>query len=222
MSPRTISMTDRLRDYLLEATVREPPVLARLRQETAALGSPAGMQISPDQGRFMAVLVQLSGARRIIEIGTFTGYSSLTMALAMPPDGHLLACDVSEEWTAIARRYWAEAGVADRIELRLGPALGTLDSLLADGRAGSFDLAFIDADKTSYADYAERCLRLLRPGGLILLDNMLWGGAVADPADTDPDTVAIRSLNRSLADDPRVDFCLVPIGDGVALARRRP
>lgn len=179
------------------------------------------MQISPEQGQFMAFLARLTGARRVVEVGTFTGYSALTVALALPADGRLVACDVSAEWTAIGRRYWEEAGVADKIDMRLAPALETLDALLTDGHADTFDMAFIDADKENYGAYYERCLRLIRPGGLIMVDNVLWGGSVADPDRDDGDTNAIRALNRALRDDDRVDFSLVPIGDGLSLARKR-
>jgi predicted O-methyltransferase YrrM len=169
----------------------------------------------------MALLVRLTGARRILEIGTFTGYSALAMALALPADGRIIACDVSEAWTAVARRYWQRAGVVGRIELRLAPALQTLDALIGEGGGGSFDFAFIDADKGRYLDYYERSLILLRPGGLIAVDNTLWGGSVADPAETDADTAAIRAFNAALRDDPRIDLSLVPIGDGLTLARKR-
>lgn len=219
MSPRSIGLDERLHRYLLAHGVREHPALARLRAETAALPE-ARMQIAPEQGAFMGWLVRLLDARKILEIGTFTGYSALAMALALPPGGRLVTCDVSEPWTAIARRHWAEAGVADRIELRLGPAAETLAALERDG-AGPFDLAFIDADKPSYPDYYEVCLRLLRPGGVILVDNVLWGGAVADPDACDPDTEAIRAFNRRLADDARVDLAVIPLADGLALARKR-
>ena len=220
MSRRTIGLSDELYRYLLAASLREDSLLRRLREETAALPD-GGMQISPDQGQFMALLVRLIGARRILEVGTFTGYSALVMALAMPADGRLIACDISEDWTAIARRYWAEAGVGARIELRLAPALASLDRLLADGGGGSFDLAFIDADKESYEAYYERALQLLRPGGLILVDNTLWNGSVADPARSDPDTVAIRAFNAARVTDERIDLSLLPVGDGLTLARKR-
>ncbi|QNT69792.1 class I SAM-dependent methyltransferase [Defluviicoccus vanus] len=220
MSRRTIGLSEELHRYLLGTSLREVPLQRRLREETAALPN-AQMQISPDQGQFMALLVRLIGARRILEIGTFTGYSALAMALAMPADGRLVACDINAEWTAIGRRYWTEAGVGDRIDLHLAPALATLDQLLVEGCAGSFDLAFIDADKESYAAYYERALELLRPGGLILVDNTLWNGAVADPARNDPDTVAIRAFNAACLTDERIDFSLLPIGDGLTLARKR-
>ena len=179
------------------------------------------MQIAPEQGQFMALLVELIGAKRTLEVGVFTGYSSLCVALALPPGGRIVACDSSEEWTAVARRYWREAGVDGKIDLRLGPAVETLDSLLAAGEAGRFDFAFIDADKTEYADYYERILELLRPGGLVAVDNVLWSGSVADPAKSDDDTVAIRAFNEKLLGDERVSLSLVPIADGLTLARKR-
>jgi predicted O-methyltransferase YrrM len=216
----THSLNDAVYDYLLEVSLREPPVLARLREETAGLPR-AIMQISPEQGQFMALLAELLGARRVLEVGTFTGYSALVVALALPADGRVITCDVNEETTAIARRYWAEAGVADRIELRLGPAVDTLDALLADGGAGTFDLAFVDADKTNYDAYYERGLALLRPGGLMLVDNVLWGGAVADPLHQDEDTDAIRALNAKIHGDERVSLALLPVSDGLTLARKR-
>ncbi len=220
MSLSTIPMTEALRGYLLETIVREPEVLARLREETARLPA-GGMQISPEQGRLMAFLIELVGARRALEVGVFTGYSSLSVALALPDDGRLVACDVSEEWTNVARRYWKEAGVADKVELRLGPALQTLDALLAAGESGSFDFAFIDADKSGYDAYYERCLALLRRGGLLGVDNTLWGGLVADPSDQSQSTLAIRALNAKIARDSRVSASLIPIGDGLYLARKR-
>lgn len=222
MSPRTITLSDGVYAYLLEHSLREPPVLARLRVATAALGGRASMQIAPEQGQFMALLVELTGARRVLEIGTFTGYSALACALAMPPDGILVTCDVARDTTEMARRYWTDAGVGDRIESRIGPALETLDQLLdeEDGE-GRFDLAFIDADKTSGDAYYERCLRLVRPGGLILIDNVLWGGSVADPEDADADTVALRALNAKLHADERISLSMLPVGDGLTLARRR-
>lgn len=219
MSSRTIQMTDRLYDYLLKVSLREPPLLAALRAETAKLPM-AGMQISPEQGQFMALLAELIGARRAIEVGTFTGYSALCVAQALPPDGKLIACDISEEFTSVARRYWAKAGLADRIELRLAPALDTLKSLLAGG-AGSFDFAFIDADKTQYDAYYEAILKLLRPGGLIAIDNVLWSGAVADGRKRDADTVALRALNEKLKTDKRISLSMLPIGDGLTLVRKR-
>lgn len=220
MSRRTEPLTDELYDYLIRVSLREPDVLRRLREETARLEQ-ADMQIGPEQGQLMTLLVELLGATRVLEIGTFTGYSALAMALALPESGRVVACDVSEEWTGVARRYWAEAGVSHKIDLRLAPALETLDALLADGRAGDFDFAFIDADKESYATYFERSLELVRVGGLVAIDNVLWSGKVADPGVTDADTEAIRSLNAQLKDDERVSLSLVPIGDGLTLARKR-
>ncbi|HEU4919926.1 MAG TPA: class I SAM-dependent methyltransferase [Candidatus Limnocylindrales bacterium] len=206
--------------YLVEHGVREPALLARLRDETSSIPE-ANMQIPPEQGAFLAMLVRLMGARRCLELGTFTGYSSLSVALAMPPEGRLVCCDVSEEWTSVARRYWAEAGVADRVELRLGPALASLDALLDEGAAGTFDFVFVDASKREYPDYHERILRLLRSGGLVVYDNVLWGGAVIDPTDNDLDTVGVRRLNDRLATDERVDLAMLPVADGLALARKR-
>jgi predicted O-methyltransferase YrrM len=220
MSRQTLGLDERLYDYLLRVSLREPEAFARLRQETAGMPM-ARMQISPEQGQFLALLVELIGARRVLEIGTFTGYSALWMASALPDDGRLICCDLSEDWTAIARRYWREAGLEDRIELRLAPALETLDALVQEGHRGSFDLAFIDADKGNYLNYYERCLVLLRPGGLIAVDNTLWSGSVADPSDHDEDTVAIRAFNERLHRDARVTLSLVPIGDGLTLARVR-
>ncbi len=220
MTRRTLPLTDPLHAYLLEVSVREPPLLARLRAETAALPE-AGMQIGPEQGQFMALLVRLTGAKRILEIGTFTGYSSLVMALALPDEGRILSCDVSEVWTAIARRYWHEAGVADKVTLRLAPAVDTVDELIAAGEADSWDMVFLDADKESYSGYYERALALLRPGGLLVADNTLWGGRVVDAGDRAASTEGIRAFNRLLAADPRIDLSLVPIGDGVTLALKR-
>lgn len=221
MANRTITLTDGLYDYLLDVSLRQPDVLRRLSDETAKI--PGGtMQVAPEQGQFMALLVELMEARKAIEVGTFTGYSSLSVALALPPGGRLVTCDVNAESTAVARRYWAEAGVADRIDLRLGPALETLDALIAEGEEGTFDFAFIDADKVEYDAYYERILTLLRPGGLVSVDNVLWSGRVLDTARQDPDTRAIRAFNKKLHADPRVSLSLVPIGDGLTLARKRP
>jgi len=220
MSNRSIVLTESLYDYLLSVSLREPPLLLALREETAAL-STRSMQIAPEQGQFMALLLRLMGARRCLEVGVYTGYSSLVTALALPDEGRLVACDVSEEWTAIARRYWRLAGVEHKIELRLAPATDTLDALVAAGEAGRFDTAFIDADKTNYLAYYERALLLLRPGGLIVVDNTLWSGRVADPESADADTVALRHFNEILYRDERVELSLVPVGDGLTLARKR-
>jgi predicted O-methyltransferase YrrM len=217
---RTIEMTDDVYAYLVKYGVDEAPILARLREETAKLPT-AMMQIGPEQGAFMRWLAGTLGVRRAIEVGTYTGYSSLSVALALPPDGKLVCCDVSEEYTSVARRYWAEAGVADRIELRLAPAAQTLDALIAAGHAGSFDLAFIDADKGGYDTYYERCLTLLRTGGVVLIDNVLWDGRVADASVDDDSTRAIRAINAKVSADARVERCMVPIGDGLTLARKR-
>lgn len=220
MTPKFTALTPELHDYIVATGAHEDAVLKRVREETAALGDVAVMQVSPDQGAFLTLLVHAIGARRALEIGTFTGYSALAVALALPADGRLVACDVSEEWTATARRYWKEAGVDARIELRLAPALQTLRELLEAGSAGSFDLIFIDADKGNYLAYYEAGLDLLRPGGLIAVDNTLWDGRVADDAVDDDDTRAIRAFNAALHDDARVDLSLVPIGDGLTLARK--
>jgi len=206
--------------YVREQTLRETEAQLRLRLETLALPD-ARMLLAPEVGALLALLVRLIGARRVLEVGTFTGYSALAMALALPADGRILACDVSEEWTAIARRHWKAAGVADRIELELAPAAETLSALVRDGRAGTFDLAFVDADKASYPDYYEACLGLLRAGGVLVFDNTLWGGAVADESVTDADTVAIRTLNRRIRADARVDACLLAMGDGATVVRKR-
>jgi predicted O-methyltransferase YrrM len=219
MSIRNLGLPETVYEYLIAHSVRDNAIKRRLREETAKL--PLGMmQIGADQGQFMGLLVELIGARRAIEIGTFTGYSSLCVAEAMGPQGRMICCDISEEFTAIARRYWREAGVADRIDLRLGSGIETLDKLLAAGEAGKFDFAFIDADKTNYDAYYERALKLVRSGGLIAIDNVLWGGAVADPKDQAEDTVAIRRLNDKLAKDDRVTIAMVSIGDGLTLARK--
>jgi len=222
MSNRTIQVTDSLYDYILSVSSREPDVLARLRNETAErTGDRFRMQISPEQGQFMFLLARLLGARKALEVGVFTGYSSLSVALALPDDGRLVACDVSEEWTSIARRYWQEAGVDRKIDLVLAPAVETLDRLLDNGEADTFDFAFIDADKGNYNTYYERTLVLLRPGGLVAVDNTLWSGRVADPSVDDPDTSAIRAFNAKLHLDPRVDLSMLPMGDGLTLARTR-
>jgi predicted O-methyltransferase YrrM len=220
MSNRSIVLTDPLYDYMNAVSRREAPCLVALREETAAM-SQHRMQISPEQGQFMALLVRLTGARRCLEVGVFTGYSSLATALALPDDGRIVACDISEEWTAVARRHWRAAGVEHRIDLRLAPANQTLDALLAGEGEGGFDFAFIDADKGGYLGYYERALRLLRPGGLLLVDNTLWSGRVADPGVTDADTVALRQFNELLHCDERIDLSLLPVGDGLTLARKR-
>jgi caffeoyl-CoA O-methyltransferase len=220
MSNGSIGLDEALNDYLVRTGVREHPVLAELRHSTAEMPN-ANMQIAPEEGALLAMLVRVLPARRILEVGTFTGYSSTAMALAQPADGQVVCCDVSVEFTDVARRAWAAAGVADRISLRLGPALETLDALLAAGEAGSFDLAFIDADKLSYDAYYERALELVRAGGLIAIDNVLWSGRVADPADREESTEVIRALNAKIAVDERVDVAMVPIADGLTLARVR-
>ena len=220
MSRGSIGLSDDLNAYLEQFGVREPEVLRRLREETAQMPN-SQMQIAVEEGALLALLVRLTGARRIVEVGTFTGYSSTAMALALPPDGRIVCCDVSKEYTDVAVRAWAEAGVADRVELHLAPAVDTLDALLERGGAGTFDLAFIDADKGSYAAYYERSLRLVRAGGLIAIDNVLWSGTVADPSDQKPDTVALRAITAKVRDDARVDACLLSIGDGVLLARKQ-
>jgi predicted O-methyltransferase YrrM len=220
MSNRSISLTDTLYEYLLSVSLREPPLLLQLREETAALPT-RSMQISPEQGQFMALLLRLMGAKRCLEIGVYTGYSSLATALALSDDGRVVACDVSEEWTSVARRYWRAAGVDHKIDLRLAPALETLDELVAAGQAGRFDVAFIDADKESYLAYYERALLLLRTGGLVVVDNTLWSGRVADPECADVDTVALRHFNECLHRDERIELSLIPVGDGLTLARKR-
>ena len=220
MSNRTLSLDDRLYQYLLDHSLRENAVQRRLRERTRDHAL-ARMQIAPEQGQFMALLAELIGARQALEIGTFTGYSALCIAQALPSDGRLVCCDLSEDWTAIGIPFWQEAGVAGRIDLRLAPALETLKALETEGRSQTFDLAFIDADKESYLDYYEACLALTRPGGLLLFDNTLWDGAVADPADHSRDTLALRAFNEALHHDERISLSLVPIGDGLTLARKR-
>lgn len=220
MSNKSFQLTDDVHRYLIDVSLRETGIQRRLREETAKLPQ-AGMQIAPEQGQFMALLVKLLGARKTVEVGVFTGYSSLTTALALPSDGELFACDISAEWTDVAQRYWREAGVSHKIRLRLGPAAETLEALLAEGHGETVDFAFIDADKVGYPAYYEKTLRLLRPGGLVVFDNMLWSGKVADPRQTDTDTETLRALSRSLRDDDRIDVSLIPVADGLTLARKR-
>ncbi len=219
MSNQTIGLNDQLYSYLQSVSLREPEILTQLRQETAQ-HSMSRMQISPEQGQLMALLVQLMGAKKTLEVGVFTGYSSLVVALALPTDGKVVACDVSEEYTAIARRYWQQAGVDDKIDLHIAPALETLDQLLVTGQAGTFDFAFIDADKSNYDGYYERSLQLVRAGGLVAIDNVLWYGRVADPQVQDNSTKSIRAFNQKLHEDARVSLSMVPIGDGLTLARK--
>ena len=220
MSARSIHLTDKLYDYLLAVSLRDDKLLRRLRRETERMPM-GGMQIAREQGQFMGLLVELMGAKKALEVGTFTGYSSLCVARALPADGRLVCCDVSEAFTRVARDYWREAGVAAKVTLELGPALRTLDRLIAGGSAGSFDFAFIDADKPNYRNYYERCLELVRPGGLIAVDNVLWGGRVADARIKDADTRAIRAFNRRLKEDRRILLSMLPLGDGLSLALRR-
>jgi caffeoyl-CoA O-methyltransferase len=217
MSNKTLGLADRVYDYLLSVSVREAPLLKRLRDETSKLPM-AMMQIAPEQGQLLSLLVQALQPKKCLEVGVFTGYSSLVVALALPPDGHITACDVNEQWTSIARRHWQEAGVEQKIDLYLAPALQTLDRLVAHGQAATYDFAFIDADKQNYWGYYERALTLLRPGGLIAVDNTLWSGRPADPAADDSETKAIRAFNQRLFKDSRVRISLVPIGDGMTLA----
>lgn len=215
---KQLEITEQLYAYLLDTGFRDDPLLKELRDETARM--PNGvMQIAPLQGQFMALLAQISGVRKALEIGTFTGYSSLSVARALPAGGRLICLDVSKEFTDVARRYWAKAGIADRIDLRLGPALDSLAALKAE--AGSFDMAFIDADKSNYPHYYEAVLGLLRPGGLLLIDNVLWGGDVADATVNDDETTTLRALNARVKADARVDFCLLPIADGLTLIRKK-
>lgn len=221
MSRNTFFLPEALYDYILDVSLRDDAVAAELRRETAELPQ-SNMQIAPEQAQFMALLARMLGAKRTLDVGTFTGYSALAVARALPDVGRVVAMDVSEAWTAVARRYWDRAGVSDRIDLRLGPALETLDALLEEGGAGAYDFAFIDADKENYRRYYERCLALMRPGGVIAVDNVLWNGSVADESDTSPDTRAIRAFNGFLKNDSRVDLSLVPIADGLTLALKRP
>ncbi len=221
MSNRTLSLDDGLYRYLLEVSVEESELLRALREETQASVELAAMQISPEQGQFMHWLVRLLGVRRAIEVGTYTGYSAICIASALAQDGELICCDINAEWTALARRYWQRAGLAQRIHLQLQPAAETLQALLAEGRDGEFDFVFIDADKPGYPLYYELALKLLRPGGVIAIDNTLWSGAVADPDDQSPETRAIRQMNTLLKEDKRVEKCMLPIGDGLSLAMKK-
>jgi predicted O-methyltransferase YrrM len=220
MSKQTTGLEKTLADYIQSISLREADILRQLREETAKL-SMARMQISPEQGQFMALLVQLMGAKKTLEIGVFTGYSALAVALALPDDGKVIACDISEEYTAISKGFWARAGVSEKIDLRIAPALETLETLITEGEAGSFDLAFIDADKRNYENYYERALILLRPGGLILIDNVLWSGKVIDPTITDKQTQAIQEFNQKLHQDSRISLSLIAIADGLTLALKR-
>lgn len=220
MSTRTLGLSDSLYAYLQSVSLREPEILTQLREETAQ-HSMARMQISPEQGQFMALLIKLMGAKKTLDIGVFTGYSSLVVALALPEDGKVIACDVSTDYTAIASRYWQQAGVEHKIDLKIAPAVETLDHLIAAGETESFDFAFIDADKSNYDNYYSLSLQLIRPGGLIAIDNVLWSGQVADPNVNDYRTKQIRALNEKLHQDDRVDISLVPIGDGLMLVRKK-
>ncbi len=220
MTRQTLALTEPLYDYLLAHSLREPAILQQLRAETAQHPQ-SRMQIAPEQGQFMALLVQLMGATRTLEVGTFTGYSALAIALALPEAGEVVTCDINARDTAIAQRYWQQAGVAHQIKLHLAPALETLNSLLAQGQAETFDFAFIDADKGNYLNYFELALKLVRPGGLIAVDNTLWSGRVADPNEQSNTTNSIRNFNAALSQDVRVSLSLVPIGDGVTLARKQ-
>ena len=220
MSNRTLFLSEELYDYMRSVSLREPEILRRLREETSR-DPMARMQISPEQGQFMSLLIKVLGARRALEVGVFTGYSSLCVAQALPPDGKLIACDLSKKWTDVARRYWREGGVAEIVELHLAPAIETMDGLLAHHEAGKFDFVFIDADKDNYDGYYERALSLLRAGGLMAIDNVFWGGRVADPGEKGKDTLAVRALNEKIREDKRVDVSMLPIGDGLTLARKR-
>ncbi|MXZ23592.1 MAG: methyltransferase domain-containing protein [Caldilineaceae bacterium SB0665_bin_21] len=217
---KLIQVNEDLYNYLVRVTVKDHPALAALREETAAMPS-GGMQIAAEQGQFMQLLVHLLQATRYLEVGCFTGYSSLVMAMALPEDGRVTTCDVSKEWTDVARRHWQSAGVADKITLKLGPAVDSLRRLLAEGSAESFDIAFIDADKDNYPNYYDLCFDLVRPGGLILIDNTLWGGQVVDPSVSDPDTEGIRAVNQRAFEDDRVDSCLLPLSDGLHICHKR-
>lgn len=220
MSTQTLGVSEQLHDYLLSVSVKTDPVWEHLRDETMEkLGF--NMQISPEQAQFMTLLLKMLNAENALEVGTFTGFSALCIARALPADGKLIACDIDEEWTSVGKRYWEEAGVAGKIDLRIAPAVDTLDALMAEGRSNTFDFAFIDADKQNYVNYYEKCLRLIRPGGVVAVDNALWGGRVADPEKVDADTVAIREVNRIIFEDTRVVSSLIPIGDGLHLAYKQ-
>lgn len=220
MSKNPFDHQEDLYDYLKSVSLREPEILKNLREETQSLPE-SSMQISPDQGQFMSLLVRLLKARKTLEIGTFTGYSSLSIALALPADGKIVACDVSDEWTSIARKYWKQAGVETKIDLRISPAAETLDTLLAEGHENSFDFAFIDADKASYEIYFEKCLQLVRQGGLIAIDNVFWGGRILDPEIQTKEAKSIRSLNEKLHTDDRIELSMLPVGDGLTLAWKK-
>src|SRR5271156_6502786 len=220
MSMQDLTISDELWEYMRRVALREPDVLRRLREETARLPN-SNLQISAEQGQLMALLMHLIGARRTLEIGVYTGYSALAVALALPDDGRVIACDINEEWTAVARRYWREAGADRKIDLRIGKALNTLDDLIASGEGNRFDFVFIDADKTNYANYYERALVLLRPGGLIAVDNVLWYGRVIDASFDDPDTRAIRAFNEQIKNDDRVWLSMLPVRDGLTLACKK-
>ncbi len=220
MLVKSFLLPENLQHYVAANWIHEPEPLTRLREETSEMRN-AGMQIGPDQGVLMGILAKLIGAKRYLEVGVFTGYSSTSVALALPDDGSVVACDVSDEFTSMARRYWAEAGVAGKISLHLAPAIETLDRLLADGHAESFDMAFIDADKPNYPNYYDRVVPLLRSNGMLLIDNVLWNGKVADPSAVDEDTNTMRTLNAHIHNDPRVEACLIPIGDGLTIARKK-
>ena len=220
MAYKTLGLSESLSSYIQSVSVREPEVMVKLREETAQL-SQAVMQIAPEQGQLISLLVQLLGAKKTLDIGVFTGYSSLVVALALPENGKVIACDIDKDYTAIASRYWQQAGVSHKINLRLAPAGETLEQLITQGEANSFDFAFIDADKRSYDNYYEQCLKLIRPGGLIAIDNVLWSGRVADSSQSDKRTIALRELNQKLYQDPRVTISLIPIADGLTLALKK-
>ena len=220
MSSRNVYFDEKIYDYILENSLRDMPILEKLREETIKMPD-GNMQISSVQGQFMALLVRMLEVKKIVEVGTFTGYSSLVMALALPENGQIVACDISEEYTEVAQRFWQEAGVVDKINLRLGLAVETLTEILSNGEAGTFDMAFIDADKRNYKVYYEQCLELLRPGGLILIDNVLWYGKPARLEETDTDTTAIRNFNKNIYKDERVEMSMITVGDGLTLALKR-